>query len=214
MIIKKYKETDYWNLHNGEKLCIFSFNDINSEEFFWFPSILVMENNKLTDYFNVNGISNNNICSLNENEYDFENDETLLLHNKLSLFIKERESSFLKNNAYYFKLTENDDLIEFLRFIMNENVYNYIKNVCCNNKLIKLNKLTKTNYIFPNIFKEKSVNDKIEYLTKSFNNDKNQKISNKLTKTGIILSTIITILCSNNDSNIMKIINLIFEFFK
>ena len=113
---KKYDEFDYLYLDNNEKLCLIDKLSLQDDE------ILIR------DIIEMDRLSET--LKFYDMETDFNDYNQYKLNQKdLETFKEYIENNYLYNNVYYIKLSADDDIHEFLRYIRNDKIVNYIRDV-------------------------------------------------------------------------------------
>ena len=173
IICKKYFEFDYWYLKPGEKLCFIDSCCLEDDE------ILIR------DIIEIDLINKQIKCY--DEQTDFKDYELFELTQKgLEFFKKYKENTFI--NKYYIKLNYNDNIQEFLRYIRNDKIISYIKDIYGNEKLtIKaIKKISKR--VLPQYFIKYSVDNAIKYVTNFYNDDLNNKLNKQFQEKTLFIS--------------------------
>lgn len=176
IICKKYLEFDYLkNLKHGEKMCFID------------PSCLEDDEILIRDIIEMDLINKQIKCY--DEQTDFKDSKSFELTQKgLELFKKHKENVFI--NKYYIKLNYNDDIYEFLRYIRNDKIISYIKDIYGNGKLTiyAIKKISKR--VLPQYFTKYSVDNAIKYADNFYNNDLNYKLNKHFQKITLIISIV------------------------
>ncbi len=194
VICKKYFECDYLDLKRGEKLCFIDSYCLEDEEILIRDIIELDFDNKLKCYDEQTNFKDYEIFDVSQTD--------------LEIFKECKENIFI--NKYYIKLNDNDDIQEFLRYIQNDKIISYIKDIYGNGKLTinAIRQISKR--VLPQCFTKYSVDNAIKYTDNFYNNDLNYKLNTHFQKIilsiSVIGSGIFGILCTIIGSLLWKII--------
>lgn len=178
MEILKYNEHDYLKWKQNEKICFIDPFCLKNNSEILIRDIIEVDNNCLKIYCDY---GHDDIKRRNFNVNDQNNIDKIIILNKLGCeeFHTNFENKYIQLNVYYFKLNVNDKIENFLDYIENEYIIDYIKNIYGNNK-ITINSLKDIKHkILPECFNEYCVNKCIKNSEKYYQGDLQIKQNNK-----------------------------------
>ena len=178
MKILKYNEHDYLKWKQNEKICFIDPLCLTNNSEILIRDIIEVDNHSLKFYCDYG------YDSIKRRDFNINNENTInkiIILNQLGCeeFHNNFENNYLQLNLYYFKLNANDKIENFLDFIENEDIIDYIKNIYGNNK-ITIDDLKKINgKILPKCFNEYWVTKCIRNSEKYYQWDLQIKQNNK-----------------------------------